>query len=194
MLGCSQNPGVKRSPAHIWPLPPLQVRTRSTRDPAAAQPPPTQRAAESPARLPCILDRQGACAAAVRTRAERPAEALQNRFGPKEVCTRSENRPPPTPAPCPKETNRPGGNREGDLHFAHAAIKKCLQNAHRKQQKRTHSQGQNPHLRSNDWSFRRRVAATLQNGAQRRTGSSHIFIERAHVNFCRAACRGAGSR
>ena len=47
-----------------------------------------------------------------------------------------------------------GGTREGDLHFAHAAIKKCLQNAHRKQQKRTHSQGQNPHLRSNDWAAR----------------------------------------
>ena len=187
-------PGVKRSPTHIWPLPPLQVRTRSTRDPAAAQPPPPQRAAESPARLPCILDRQGACAAAVRTRAERPAEALQNRFSPTRVSTRAHKQPQPTAAACLEKFMRPGGNREGDLHFAHAAIKKCLQSAHRKQQKYTHSQGQNPHLRSNGLDLRRRVAVTLQTGAQRRTGRIHIFIERAHVNFCRAACRGAGSR
>ena len=112
----------------------------------------------------------------------------------KEVCTRTENRPPPTPAPCPKETNRTGGKREGDPHFAHAAIKKCLRSAHRKQQKCTFSHGQNPHLRSIDSSFRWRVAATLQNGAQRRTGRSHILIERAHVNFCRAARRGADCR
>jgi hypothetical protein len=52
----------------------------------------------------------------------------------------------------------------------------------------------NTHLRSIDWSLRRRVAATLQDGAQRRTGKSHIFIERAHANVYRAARRGSGWR
>ena len=118
--------------------------------------------------------------------------SAQNRFGRKGIGKRTENRPPPTPAPCSKETNRPGGNQGGDLHFAHAAIKKCPHNAHGKQQKRTHSQGQNPHLRSTDWSFRRRVAATLRVGDFRRTGRRHIFIviERAHVSAHIAACRG----
>ena len=174
--------------------PSLQVATMGTHGPVAAHPPPAQRAAESRARLCCILGRSGACAVAVRTREQRPAEAVQNRFGRKGIGKRTENRPPPTPAPCPKETNRTGGNREGDLHFAHAAIKKCLRSAHRKQQKCTFSHGQNPHLRSIDSSFRWRVAATLQNGAQRRTGRRHILIERAHVNFCRAARRGADCR
>ena len=163
-----------------------------THGPVAAHPPPAQRAAESRARLCCILGRSGACAVAVRTREQRPAEAVQNRFGRKGIGKRTENRPPPTPAPCPKETNRTGGEQEGDLHFAHAAIKKCPQNAHGKQQKRTHSQVQNPHLRSTDWSFRRRVAATLRVGDFRRTGRRHIFIviERAHVSAHIAACRG----
>ena len=135
MLGCSQNPGVKRSPAHIWPLPPLQVRTRSTRDPAAAQPPPTQRAAESPARLPCILDRQGACAAAVRTRAERPAEALQNRFSPTRVSTRAHKQPQPTAAACLKKRMRTTGKRPGSPHFAATAIKKCRRAGFQNKQK-----------------------------------------------------------
>ena len=188
------NPGANRLLRPFSPPPSLQVATMGTHGPVAAHPPPAQRAAESRARLCCILGRSGACAVAVRTREQRPAEAVQNQFGRKGIGKRTENRPPPTPAPCPKEMNRPGGNQAGDLHFAHAAIKKCLRSAHRKQQKCTFSHGQNPHLRSIDSSFRWRVAATLQNGAQRRTGRRHILIERAHVNFCRAARRGADCR
>ena len=119
---------------------------------------------------------------AVRTREQRPAEAVKNRFGRKGIGTRTENRPPPTQAPCPKEKNRTGGKQAGAPHFAHAAIKNCPRNAHRRQQKCTFSQGQNPHLRPKERLLRWRVAFTLRFGAYRRTGSSHVFIERPHVN------------
>ena len=75
------NPGANRLLRPFSPPPSLQVATMGTHGPVAAHPPPAQRAAESRARLCCILGRSGACAVAVRTREQRPAEAVQNQFG-----------------------------------------------------------------------------------------------------------------
>jgi len=93
---------------------------------------------------------------------------------PTRVSTRAHKQPQPTAAACLEKFMRPGGNRAGSLAAALAAVKKYRRSAHRKQQKYTHSQGQNPHLRSNGLDLRRRVAVTLQTGAQRRTGRIHI--------------------
>ena len=164
-MGAYKNPGVNRPTADIWLLPPPQVHNRSTRDPAAASPPPTQRAAESRARLSRISDRQGACAATVRTRAERPAEALQNRFGPPRAPTRAHKQPQPTAAACLKKRMRPTGNRQGSPHFAATAIKKCRRAGFQNKQKSGRTGACGSHLLRRGLPFRPRSSSTLQSGA-----------------------------
>ena len=56
-LPIAPNPGTNRLSAPLLAPPSLQVATMGTHGPVAAHPPPAQRAAESRARLCCLLGR-----------------------------------------------------------------------------------------------------------------------------------------
>ena len=102
---------MNRHPHPIWHVRTPLVRTSAARAPPAAGPPPTRRAAESRARLCCILDRQSALAAGARAPGKRPAGSPRNGLCYRKVRTPPPNRPTATTHTCAEESIRPDANR-----------------------------------------------------------------------------------
>ena len=180
---------MNRHPHPIWHVRTPLVRTSAARAPPAAGPPPTRRAAESRARLCCILDRQSALAAGARAPGKRPAGSPRNGLCYRKVRTPPPNRPTATTHTCAEESIRPDANRPFCSGFAATAIKKCRRAGSSTCQIYQKSMPLNTHFRSTALWLRRRALSTLQTGGWRTSLGLDFVVEVPHVDLWPAARR-----